>query len=171
MIKWRKINENDKSILNGWHMSLKNSSVGEDAISKYVTSKDCLLGDVMCEIAGEKSSNNKRTNCYVAVKDNSAVGVVLASSKENVADIEAIVVNPKLAGKGVGTKMITSINDKSLKLFGKGVDTITAKVEAGNVASEKAFEKSGYISSSVKGVGSKKYNQFTKKLEHVKDVD
>lgn len=171
MIKWRKINDKDKEMLNGWHMSLKNSTVGEDTISKYVTSKDCLLGDVMCEISDEKGSSKKRTNCFVAVKDESAVGVVLASSKENVADIEAIVVNPKLAGKGIGTKMIKSINDKSHKLFGKGVDTITAKVEANNIASEKAFKKSGYTSAPVKGVGAKKYNQFTKILERVKNVD
>ena len=86
-------------------------------------------------------------NWFYAFEGEELVGSCLLHNpvpNYNFATIEYIVVNPKYQGKGVGTRMISSIRHNPQCFIGNYKGLISAFVNPDNTASKKAFLKNKF---------------------------
>ncbi len=59
-------------------------------------------------------------------------------------NIEYLIVNPRMKGMGIGTRMVSSIKSNPHFFAQSHIDTITASVEHTNEASKRVFIKNGF---------------------------
>ena len=88
-----------------------------------------------------------RNNIYYAYDNNNLAGVVLVAKpmpNYSFTTVEYIVVNPEMQGKGIGTRMISSLKSNPM-FFAEGYKgNIDAFVNAKNIPSQKAFLKNKF---------------------------
>lgn len=170
VFEWRQPTKEDINLFNDWHSTLIKQSLNLDPITKFITSKDVLLGETI--EAFDPST------ILVAVYENSAVGVVMFSiknskiSKQKILEIEAIAVNPSLANRGIGTKIIKELSHNTEILCGQKINLISALIEDSNISSKKLFLKNNFIESqSQSRISWKKYNTYRLDVSHLKNQD
>lgn len=137
--EWRKMELADKLLFNKWNDG------NDDNITKYVTSKHILLGDLLATILPDSS----QTRVSIAESENVPVGVVMISQQklkngEKSPQIDTIVVDPKKAGNGIGKKMVDDIMKNPGEFFDDYPTEVFAIVERSNLASRRLFCSSGF---------------------------
>lgn len=80
------------------------------------------------------------------VRDNGIpVAVICFGCYEGEATVSEIVVAPQFRGRGYGTRILQDLIAHSGELLGEKVDKISAVIFPANVASQRAFEKAGFV--------------------------
>lgn len=83
--------------------------------------------------------------CKMVRVDGMAVAAVCFGHYEGVATVSEIVVAPQFRGRGYGTRILQDLIAHSGELLGEKVDKISAVIFPANVASQRAFEKAGFV--------------------------
>lgn len=138
--KYRPLLEEDVEYINSLHSDLLDQDKN-NSITKYITSKGILLGDVFRELC---LCEDSFTDAKVVLDGDNFVGAVMYRidliNNRHVLELEAIIVHPKHTGKGIGRKILQDIVTFSLDIFGTDIDTIQAIVEKDNIPSQKIFD-------------------------------
>lgn len=138
--EYRQLIDEDIHYINSFHSDLiqqdKNNS-----ITKYITSKGVLLGDVFEQLC---LSEDAKTKASVVLDSGHFVGAVMYNidrvDEKNIMDLEAIIVHPQHTGKGIGRRILQDIIRYSFEIFGTEIDTIQALVEKDNKPSQRIFD-------------------------------
>ena len=137
---WRPLLKDDIEFINEFHSKLisKNKLNG---ISKYVTSKDLLLGDTLDELCLSADSIIKS---QVALDGDTFVGLIIYNidivQDKKILELEGMVVHPDMTGRGIGKRMLNDLINNTLVIFDREVSLIRAIVEKDNIASQKIFD-------------------------------
>lgn len=86
-------------------------------------------------------------NLFYAFDNDNLAGVVYITApydENEETHIEYIIVNPRMKGNGIGTRMISSIKSNPIFFAETHKGTITASIEHTNEASKRAFIKNGF---------------------------
>lgn len=86
---------------------------------------------------------SKKTSIYIAEQGVNKAGVIRFEEKRKLLAV-SINLNPTFFGKGLGSKIIKIGTIKSLRER-PGIRKVIAEIVSDNIASQKAFKKSGYV--------------------------
>lgn len=130
-------------------------------IKKYVSGNFSLDKLFMDSVTGySKIKETNKFNLYFCCnKEGGLVGLVYMTSpigRNTSSTMEYIIVNPRYRGKGVGTKMVESVNN-NLDFFNNWFesDGVFVSVQSENIASSRVFLKNNYkkVSYNCSGTG------------------
>lgn len=134
MIKLRKVSEKDCRLIWKWANDPKVRA--ESFTSKAIPYSDHVIWF-------ERKINDPDCHLYIAENsDGKSVGQVRFELDENSATI-SISLDHKFRSRGYGTKIIALASQKLFEI--SEVNIIHAYIKKGNVASELAFQKAGFI--------------------------
>lgn len=89
---------------------------------------------------------NQNYWCKVVFNDCLPISVIsVGKSRENEFTISEFIVSPNLRGKGYGTKILQELLKCSNEILGQEIKIAKAVIFQNNIASQKAFEKAGFI--------------------------
>ncbi len=91
--------------------------------------------------------------CLIAEENNVPFAVIYIGVIKNEAVISEYIVSPDMRGKGYGTAALKDIIINSNELLGTNIDVIQAVIYPSNKASQKAFEKAGFVKTSTHSDG------------------
>lgn len=83
--------------------------------------------------------------CKVVSDGDTPFAVVALSICEGILHIMEILVSPELRGKGLGTALLRELFSKGETIIGHRIEKATAVIFQNNPASQKAFEKAGFV--------------------------
>ncbi len=86
--------------------------------------------------------------CLIAEENNVPFAVIYIGVLKKEAVISEYIVSPDMRGKGYGTAALKDIIVNSNELLGTNIDVIQAVIYPSNIASQRAFEKAGFIKTS-----------------------
>lgn len=92
-----------------------------------------------------KSVLNENYWCKVVSQSNKPFAIIALSFHENSFLIMEMLIAPKARNKGNGTKLIKELIENSKQILGKEIKTVSAVIFPSNVASQKCFEKAGFV--------------------------
>jgi len=143
--KWRLLEDRDIVLMNRLHNELISSDMNNN-ITKYITSKDVLLGDTLSKFCLE---DHPVSEARVAYLDGQLIGIVMYTichlDDEVILELEAIIVHPHLTGKGYGKKMLEDMIYANSTIFNEDITHIQAIVDKSNIPSQKIFNKNNFI--------------------------
>ena len=116
----------------------------DSSIQKFIHFDDKIADSLKTLI---KTDSGMVENLFYAFDDDYLAGLVYVTSPYEGFDethIEYIIVNPRMKGKGIGTRMISSIKSNPTFFAESYKGTITATIEHTNEASKRAFIKNGF---------------------------
>ena len=171
-LKWKIINSLDKDAPNNKTIVEKVEEYsnhlntwGDEAVSKFIVD-DEPLGNFIKSLIYDEYSEYK--TCFVLKKINNKetpIGVaVLSVDTRKKCKIEDVVIDKNYRGKGLGTRMLSSIRDNVNEFVGyyPEIQEIYGLVRNDNHASQQALFNSGFICSSA-NTGYNGYRIFTSK--------
>ena len=100
----------------------------------------------------------------VYINDDPLAVIAFSAEKENYHIME-IVVKPEMRGKGHGTAMLRELLSDGKALFDHQITKATAVIFPNNTASQRAFEKAGFVIDRVSDKGDAMYYSFVRKNE------
>ena len=83
--------------------------------------------------------------CKVAYLDNIPVAVIALCLDDGVYGILEFIVDPKLRGKGYGAAIMQELLSNGTAIIGREIEEADAVIFPNNIASQKAFEKVGFV--------------------------
>ena len=83
--------------------------------------------------------------CKVVSDENTAFAVVALSLCEGSLHVMELLVSPELRGKGLGTTLLRELFSEGETIIGHRIEKATAFIFPNNPASQKAFEKAGFV--------------------------
>ena len=86
-----------------------------------------------------------KDRCKIVRENGMAVAAVCFGCYEGVATVSEIVVAPQLWGRGYGTRILQDLISHLKELLGEKIEKICAVIFPANVASQRAFEKAGFV--------------------------
>lgn len=142
-LTWEKYNPNMQYSYKAYN-DLVNLWSDDKTIQRFIHFDD-KIADALQSLL--KTDTYNAENMFYAFDNDNLAGVVyIASPYDEVEEthIEYIIVNPRMKGNGIGTRMVSSIknNPKFFAETHKG--TITATIEHTNEASRRVFIKNGF---------------------------
>ncbi len=140
---WERFNPNKKRDFDDYN-ELVNIWSSDREIRTYMHF-DGAIADVFEELLSTDEENIE--SFFYCFDNNNLAGVVyIAGPSEDYdeTNIEYIIVNPRMRGQGIGTRMISSIKSNPT-FFAEGHrGKLVASIENSNTASQKAFLKNGF---------------------------
>ena len=103
--------------------------------------------------------------CKVVYINDDPLAVIAFSAEKEKYHIMEIVVKPEMRGKGHGTAMLRELLSDGKALFDHRIAEATAVIFPNNPASQRAFEKVGFVFDRGNDEGDVWYYSFTKKDE------
>lgn len=113
-------------------------------VKEYITHR-MPLADYLLDFIITNDDNTE--NLFYCTTKDDLVGVAYITSPmdgDNRTHIEYLVVNPRMQGKGIGTRMIKSIKNNPEYFASNHKGILFASVEKSNEASKRAFLKNGF---------------------------
>ena len=80
----------------------------------------------------------------VVLENDIPVAVMAIGLNEDVFTVSEFIVDPKKRGRGFGSAILKDLISNSAEILGKRIKTAEACIYPNNIASQKAFEKSGF---------------------------
>ncbi|MFQ6752338.1 MAG: GNAT family N-acetyltransferase [Clostridia bacterium] len=155
----------DVEYINSFHSDMVDKDKN-NSITKYITSKGILLGDVFKELCLNEDSC---TDARIVLDDHDFVGAVMYNvdivGNKKVLNLEAIIVHPQLTGKGIGRKILHDVISYSADIFGIEIHTIQAIVEKDNMPSQKIFDINKFSKKDRNKDNSDKYISYSLDIE------
>ena len=117
-----------------------------DADAVAMTGLDMLWDDYWnAVLADAVNFPGCKDYCKMVRENGMAVAAVCFGRYEGVATVSEIVVVPQFRGRGYGTRILQELIAHSDELLGEKVGKICAVIFPANVASQRAFEKAGFV--------------------------
>lgn len=154
-LSWKRVSAHDLGVCDK-ERALINFWASPD-IKEFLTDR-YPIGELFYAYMG---NNSNICYCYISKKDSENFGITIPEYKDKELagaaliyqpfsegehlSIEAMVVNPRLVGKGIATSMVSSIKDNP-KFFGNELHTgkVMAAVHKHNIVSQKVFLKNRF---------------------------
>lgn len=102
--------------------------------------------------------------CKVISDDAKPFGVIALSLYNGVLTVMEYIIAPVMRGKGYGTTALREFLVNSEQIIGNRIDTAKAVIFPTNIASQKAFEKAGFIFDHAHQDGDALYYRYTRLL-------
>lgn len=143
-LSWVRYDKEESAVFAGFNRQLR-AWTSQEAVRKYVSGEFDLDRYLLSLAIDEGSDIDGLFYCFT---DNELCGVALVSAPEGNSDetnIQYIVVNPNMQGKGLGTALLTSIfANGNFFTRNRHKGYFVARIDKSNLASHKAFVKSGF---------------------------
>ena len=81
----------------------------------------------------------------IIIEDGVPIGIIAISLWENIFTISEFIICPQKRGKGIGTKVLIELLINAKKILGIQIEKAQAVIFPNNIASQKAFEKAGFV--------------------------
>lgn len=88
---------------------------------------------------------NQNYWCKVISENGKTFGIIAIGCHEDLFVIMEMLIAPKMRNKGKGAKLIKELIENSTEILGKEIKKATAVIFPSNVASQKCFEKAGFV--------------------------
>ena len=101
--------------------------------------------------------------CKVVLIKNEPIAIIaFAKSYDNVFTIQEFIVSPNNRGKGYGSAILKELLNCSSEIIGQDISIAEAVIYPDNIASQKAFQKAGFIYTGAHPDGDAWYYQYNK---------
>ncbi|MBE6610619.1 MAG: GNAT family N-acetyltransferase [Ruminococcaceae bacterium] len=111
----------------------------------------------------EYTKLNKNFWCKLAFKGDELIGVIcLGLSPTDEFTIMEIIVTPNIRNQGYGSKMLLELLKNAYNIIGVEITLAKAVVFPNNIASQKAFEKAGFVFTGAHPDGDALYYEYMK---------
>lgn len=110
-----------------------------------------------------ESISNENFWCKVVSENDNPIAVIAIGKNESKHTIMEYVVKPEERNKGKGTQLLKELLENSTNISGQEITSAEAVIFPSNPASQKAFEKAGFVFSHAHEDGDALYYSFTKK--------
>ncbi len=88
---------------------------------------------------------NQNFWCKVVSENNKPFGIIAIGCQEDLFVIMEMLIAPKMRSKGKGTLLIKELLENSEQILGKEIQQSEALIYPSNKASQKCFEKAGFV--------------------------
>ena len=101
--------------------------------------------------------------CKVILIENEPIAVIsLAKAPDNVFTVQEFIVSPSYRGKGCGSNILRELLFCSKEIIGQEISVAEAVIYPNNIASQKAFQKAGFVYTNAHPDGDAWYYRFIK---------
>ncbi len=94
------------------------------------------------------------------IKDDTPIGIIAIGLWEGVFTISEFIICPNKRSKGIGTSVLLELLARAKKVLGIEIEKAQAVIFPNNIASQKAFEKAGFVFSSEHPDGDAWYYEY-----------
>ena len=81
----------------------------------------------------------------IIAADTFPVGIIAVGLWDDVFTISEFIIRPNKRGKGIGSSALKELLDKSKSIIGLNIKDANAVIFPNNIASQKVFEKAGFV--------------------------
>ena len=115
-----------------------------DEEAKELTGIDCSLRE-FCDYWKMQNNLNENFWCKNIYLNNDLIGFIVFSKNEEKLLIMELIINKEKRHKGYGYKVLKELLDNSEKIIREKINYAEAVIFLKNIASQKCFEKAGFV--------------------------